>query len=114
MAEHFRRPCGYCNGKGMQSGPLGLLRSVCPKCDGRGYIELANVINGPFVTKLDSNPDRILQGAIGQLQSVIVIGHTLEGHEYFASSIADGPNALWLLQRSAHNLLTIVDKDVDE
>lgn len=106
----YRNPCGHCKGTGMQSGPLGLLRSVCPKCDGRGYFEVANVVHGPFVSRIDTAPDRVLQGAIGQLQSVIVIGYNIDGEEYYASSIADGPNALWLIRRTEHKLIGIVDE----
>jgi hypothetical protein len=95
----------------MLSGPLGLLRSVCPKCDGRGFHEYDNVVRGPFVTRIDTSPDRILQGSVGKLQNVIVIGYDVDGEEYYASSIADGPNALWLLRRMEHNLVTIVDRE---
>lgn len=107
----FRQPCGYCGGKGLQSGPLGLLRTVCPKCEGRGYVELRNVVSGPFVSRIDTQPDRILQGAVGKLQTVIVIGYDLDGEEYYASSIADGPNALWLIRRTEHKLIGIVDAE---
>ncbi|AJD83143.1 putative cysteine synthase [Paracoccus phage vB_PmaS-R3] len=106
----YRNPCGHCKGSGMLSGPLKLIRSVCPKCDGRGYFEVANVVSGPFVSRIDTQPDRILQGAIGQLQSVVVIGYDLDGAEYYASSIADGPNALWLIRRTEHKLIGIVDE----
>ena len=50
------------------------------------------------ITKLDLPPDRILDGAKGKLQGVIVIGFDQEGEFYAASSYADGGNAIWLLE----------------
>jgi hypothetical protein len=67
------------------------------------------VIKFPDITFLDLPPDVILDAAEGKLESVIVIGYTTEGTEYFASSMADGADALWCLQRAAHKLLSIVD-----
>lgn len=58
------------------------------------------------VTRLDLPPDRILSAAIGTLESVIVIGYDKDGEEYFASSYADGGDALWLLERCKMALLT--------
>lgn len=62
------------------------------------------------VTKLDIPPDRVLAKAAGKLQQVIVIGYTTEGAEYFASSVASGPEAVWLLERMKLKLLTIVEE----
>lgn len=95
----------------MRSGPLGLLRQTCTHCDGRGYVEYENVIVAPIVSKIEAQPDDVLRHSIGQLQSCIVIGFDKDGEEYYASSIADGATALWLLARMQHLLLSIVDKD---
>lgn len=51
------------------------------------------------VTRLDLPPDRILDAAKDELESVILIGYTKGGEEYFASSIADGGDVLWLLEK---------------
>lgn len=65
----------------------------------------------PTVTKLDIDPDRVLKYAIGKLKSAVVIGYDEEGQEYFASSIADGGEVLWLLERLKLNLLNIGEED---
>ena len=69
----------------------------------------ANIINFPGITYLDLPADRILEGAAGQLERVIVIGYTPDGDEYFASSIADGADCVWLLERMKLKLLRIAD-----
>lgn len=107
----LRRPCGHCKGTGNVGGWLGAKN--CPVCLGPGYVELANVVQGNFVTRLDIDPDRVLHAAVGKLQSVVVIGYDADGEEYYASSIADGPNALWLLRRMEHNLIMVVDRSED-
>lgn len=111
MAKEFRRTCAKCGGQGMLSGPLKLLRSVCPVCDGRGYVVLENVVAAPIVTRNDTDADTILRQSLGHLSQVVVIGYTKEGAEFFASSVASGADALWHLERARHNLLGIVDKE---
>ena len=64
-----------------------------------------NVVDFDGITKLDLDPDRVLEGAKGQLEAVIVIGYTSDGEEYFASSKADGGTTLWLLERCKKQLL---------
>jgi hypothetical protein len=39
----------------------------------------------------------------------VITGHTHDGHEYFASSWADGGDALWALERCKMVLLSSVD-----
>jgi len=64
------------------------------------------------ITTLEISPSRVLKGAIEEgLESVIVIGVTKDGEEYFASSIADGANALWWMERARHKLLSVPDRD---
>jgi hypothetical protein len=67
----------------------------------------AKIINFTGVTRLDLPADRVLEGAVGKLESVLVIGYDKEGNEYFASSIADGGAANWLLDRCKMKLLDI-------
>ncbi|MCP4184589.1 MAG: hypothetical protein GY761_14945 [Hyphomicrobiales bacterium] len=47
-----------------------------------------NVIDLPVPTSLDLDPDKILQQAVGNLDSAVVIGWKKEGELYFASSMA--------------------------
>lgn len=71
-----------------------------------------NVVELDVVTKLDLNPDRVLNGAIGELESVVVLGYTKDGDEYFASSLSDGGTVLWLMERSKTKLLAVPDDEL--
>jgi hypothetical protein len=69
-----------------------------------------NVVHLDMVTKLDLPAERVLQRALeADLQSVVVVGYDKEGREYFASSIADGGTANWLLDRCKMQLLRVPD-----
>lgn len=63
------------------------------------------------ITSLDLPADRVLETAIEQeLESVVVIGYTKEGQEYFASSIADAADCCWLVDRFKRALHRICDE----
>lgn len=64
-----------------------------------------NVIKFSGVTYADIPPDDVLNGAIGRLFGVVVLGYTTDGDEYFASSYSDSAQTLWLLERLKHKLL---------
>ncbi len=70
-----------------------------------------NVVDFNGVTKLNLDPDRVLNKAVGELSEVIVIGYDKDGAEYFASSIADGGDVNWLLDRMKLMLLRTVDAE---
>ena len=58
-----------------------------------------NVVILPVVTRLNIPPDRVLNDALAaDLDGVVVIGQRKDGSYYFSSSIADGGDALWLLE----------------
>ena len=50
------------------------------------------------ITKLNMPPDKILEGAKGQLEGVVLIGFDKDGELYAASSYADGGDLMWLLE----------------
>lgn len=109
---NYRKQCSKCDGKGYTRGALGkAFRSSCDVCDGLGYVELKNVTVAPVLTKLDDDADVVLRHALGELDTVAIVGYTKDGAEYFASNVANGPDVLWMLHRSAHNLLTIGDDE---
>ena len=66
---------------------------------------MGEVIQLGGVTRLDIPADRVLEGAMGKLKSVLVIGYDEAGEEYFASSITDGGEVLWLLERCKQELM---------
>ncbi len=67
-----------------------------------------NVIPLGNITKLDIPANRVLEGAIGTLDGgVVVMGWDKDGELYFASSIADGGEVLWLLEKAKSELLAV-------
>ena len=56
-----------------------------------------NIIQFKGLTKLDLDPDTILQNAVGVLKEVLVLGTDKEGNQYMASSSGDGKAILWHL-----------------
>ena len=73
-----------------------------------------NVIPLGCITYLDLPPDRILEAAKGKLDSVLIIGFDKDGGEYFCSSIADGGEAIWHLERAKLALLRLGDGDSND
>ena len=62
---------------------------------------------GPEITDQNIDPKRILAMAYGaDLKDVIVIGYDPNDNYYFSSSVADGGEILWLLERLRHLLMT--------
>lgn len=59
------------------------------------------------ITSLDIPADRVLSEAMGEMDKAIVMGYDKEGEFYFASSIADGGDVLWLLENMKINLLQL-------
>lgn len=57
------------------------------------------------ITKLDIPADRVLEAWIGKLESVVIMGWDKEEEEVFVSSLADGADALWLMERFKLRLL---------
>ena len=71
---------------------------------------MTSIVDFTGITRLDMDPERVLDAAKGKLESVVVIGFTLDGEEYFASSDADGADVLWHLERAKHRLMQTIDE----
>lgn len=71
---------------------------------------MTNVTILRCVTTLDLPPDRLLEDALGKLDSVVILGTTKDGAEFFASSVADGGTCLWLMERAKLKLLRLADE----
>jgi hypothetical protein len=69
-----------------------------------------NFIIVPGVTCPDIPVDKVLQAAIGELKEVVIFGTHKDGREFFASSVADGPNVNWMLDRAKKALIEIIDE----
>jgi hypothetical protein len=68
---------------------------------------MGKVVNLNCVTRLDLPADRILEEAIGKLDKAIVIGYDKAGELYIASSVADGSDILWFLERAKKKLFEV-------
>ena len=69
---------------------------------------MGEVVYAPFITKIDVPAERVMTTALGVgLERVVIIGYDQEGEEYFASSIADAGDVLWLMERAKLKLLTV-------
>jgi hypothetical protein len=67
----------------------------------------AKVIPFTGITRLDLDPDDILDQSKGKLEGVVILGFLADGsNTYFASSYADGGTVLWLLEKLKLQLLT--------
>ena len=72
------------------------------------------IVDFPGVTRLDSDPARVIEHAANAgLSEVVIIGFKEDGSEYFRSSAADGGDVLWHLERAKHKLISMPD-DNDE
>lgn len=72
--------------------------------------DTSNVVEFTGITQLHVPAERILEQAKkAELGSVVIIGEDADGEFYFASSIPDGPNVLWLLALAQRRLLDVVE-----
>lgn len=70
-----------------------------------------NVTRFTGLTKLDLDPDLLLDQAKGQMERVIIIGFTKTGEEYLAFSDADMAHAVYDIERAKLALLREWDKE---
>lgn len=71
---------------------------------------MGTVENLQVVTPLNWDPDRIIAEAQERgLKEIVIIGTGEDGEEYFTSSVASGPDVLWMLERAKLKLLRKAD-----
>ena len=69
---------------------------------------MGEVINLEQITRLDLPPERVIDNApVEELESAVLLGWKKDGEFYFASSIANGPDVLWLMELAKKKLLEI-------
>lgn len=63
------------------------------------------LLGGP--TRLNIPPERVLDAALAaDLSEVVILGRDQDGEEYFASSVADGADVVWLMERMKLKLIS--------
>lgn len=72
---------------------------------------MTNVVPFDGITRLNTDPAMTLERAKEEIGGgVVVIGWDKEENIYFASSLADGGDILWLLEKAKKTLLEIGDE----
>lgn len=66
---------------------------------------MGKVIQFTGVTKLDLDPDTVLENSKGNLEGFVIAGFDKDGNKYFASTYADGGTVLWLIEQLKMKLL---------
>ena len=71
---------------------------------------MTNVVDFPGITTIDLEPERIIEKAReAKLTDVVILGYDTDGNEWFASSITDGAEVVWLIERLKLELLRLAD-----
>lgn len=72
---------------------------------------MGEIVEPDFITRLDIPAERVLRKALERgLTTVVIAAYDADGEEYFASSVSDGAEALWLLERCKKKLLEVPDE----
>ena len=66
---------------------------------------MGDVIQFSGITKLDLDPDTVLENTKGELEGFVIAGWDKDGNEYFSSTYADGGTVLWLIERLKKRVL---------
>ena len=72
---------------------------------------MADIINFPGDTRLDIHPDKILEGAVGELVDVLILGYNADGGFDVRSS---GTNKADLLMMAERFKFKLMNGDFDE
>lgn len=81
---------------------------------------MGEVVDLPVITRLDLNPERVLEKALeahreGKLAGLVIVGFEEDDRGlYFASSISDAGTVGWLMDRAKWKLMQITDELEDE
>lgn len=73
---------------------------------------MGDVVYGDFNTKLDIPPDRVLEAAAGQLDTVIVVGKRPGDALYVAGSTGNLGEVFLLLERTKLFLLNMLESEI--
>ncbi len=70
---------------------------------------MAKIIPFTGVTKLNLEPDTLLESYKGEFEGFVIAGFGKDGEEIFGSSYADGGTALWLMERFKRRLMAAAE-----
>lgn len=69
---------------------------------------MSNIVKFTGITTVDIPPDTVLEGAMGKLESVLVVGWDHEGDLYVASTSSKPSEAAWLMENAKKFRLELV------
>lgn len=76
---------------------------------------LSRVVPHPTLLGHDIPVETVLAMAAGaELESLVAVGFTKSGDEYFCASMSDGGECLWILARAQHKLLSVPETHFGE
>lgn len=82
------------------------MKTSYPKLHSYKLKNTENVIELNVMTTETIDPQKVLMGAINErLDNVVVLGFDQDGDFFFATSHADGGNALWLMELAKTRLM---------
>ena len=68
---------------------------------------MGEIVSFRGVTKLDIDPDRMLESNKGEFKHLVMFGYDHDDKFIFASTIADGGDVLWMLELAKLKLFKI-------
>lgn len=71
---------------------------------------MSNVLHWRGITRHRIPPDQLLAKALGECETVLILGYDKQGEFYFASSEPDGGSVLWLLEWAKKELLKTAEE----
>lgn len=70
---------------------------------------MSNIIQFRGITKLDLDPDITLDNCKGKLDRFILMGYDKDGEYFFSSTMGDGGDVLWLMEKMKAQLMEMAD-----
>lgn len=70
---------------------------------------MGKVVDFKGITRLNLNPQRVVNQIPDDLEGVVVMGYTAEGEYYFASSYASGAEVVYLAEAIKKMILDLAD-----
>lgn len=72
---------------------------------------MGEIVYAPFVTSLDMDVGRVLDGARDEgMAEIVIVGETTKGEDFFASNLASGVDVIFHLTRGIHKMNKIIDR----
>lgn len=71
---------------------------------------MGDVVDLHCITRLEIPPHKVLDKVPRDLESVVIIGFDADGDLYFASSLPDSPNVIYLLEKAKQELFKCEDE----